>query len=280
MRAVNAGSQGRAWFNGIPRGSVVKNLPANAGDTRDMGLIPGSGRSPGGSVEFSGQPTQYSCLENSTDRGAWRATVHGIAQSDMTEHACTSGGVESTEDLSLQWHSFLSSWPRTRTTRISAKVCQSMGLPTLDKFSPQSPRSHLPSALALHFQNLIQVWRENICVKYWLFKRMPSGKWCGSLARSLVKLWVSPELQAGNPSPGPCCPSGNPPTQGQASFYGISGRAPWWTVLETGSYIVRDGLHYWIELLQILVRNMLRLLLPPTQKSELLFKFENKYLKK
>ena len=39
---------GGGWFNGIPRGSVVKSLPANAGDTRDMGLIPGSGRSPGG----------------------------------------------------------------------------------------------------------------------------------------------------------------------------------------------------------------------------------------
>ena len=44
---------------------VVKNLPANAGDTRDMGLIPGSGRSPG---EGNGNPLQYSCLKNSMDR--------------------------------------------------------------------------------------------------------------------------------------------------------------------------------------------------------------------
>ena len=71
-----------------------------------MGLIPGSGRSPG---EGNGNPLQYSCLKNPMDRGACWATVHGIAQSDMTEHARTSGGVESTEDLSLQWHSFLSS---------------------------------------------------------------------------------------------------------------------------------------------------------------------------
>ena len=53
----------------------VKNLPANAGDT---GSIPGSRRSPG---EGNGNPLQYSCLENSKDRGAWRVTVHGIVQS-------------------------------------------------------------------------------------------------------------------------------------------------------------------------------------------------------
>ena len=57
---------------------VVKNPPANAGDARDVGLIPGSGRSPG---VGNGNPFQYSCLENSMDRGAWRATVHGITKS-------------------------------------------------------------------------------------------------------------------------------------------------------------------------------------------------------
>ena len=56
---------------------MVKNLPANAGDLRDMGLIPGSGRSLGG---WNGNPLQYSCLENSMDRGAWRASVHEEAQ--------------------------------------------------------------------------------------------------------------------------------------------------------------------------------------------------------
>ena len=54
---------------------VVKNLPANAGDIRDAGSIPGSGRSPG---EGNDSPLQYSCLENPTDRGAWRATVHSV----------------------------------------------------------------------------------------------------------------------------------------------------------------------------------------------------------
>ena len=59
--------------------SVVKNSPANAGD---VGSIPGSGRSPG---EGSGNPLQYSCLGNPMDRGAWWATVHVIAESDMTQ---------------------------------------------------------------------------------------------------------------------------------------------------------------------------------------------------
>ena len=57
---------------------AVKNLPANAGDARDMGLIPGSGRSPG---ERNGNPLQYSCLENPMDRETWRAIVHGVTKS-------------------------------------------------------------------------------------------------------------------------------------------------------------------------------------------------------
>ena len=62
---------------------LVKNPPANA---EDVALIPGSGRSSGGG---NGNPLQYSCLENSMDRGAWRATVHGITTSQTqlsTQH--------------------------------------------------------------------------------------------------------------------------------------------------------------------------------------------------
>ena len=55
-----------------------KNPPANAGDVRDLGLIPGSGRSPGGG---NGNPLQYSCLENPMDREAWWVIVHGVAKS-------------------------------------------------------------------------------------------------------------------------------------------------------------------------------------------------------
>ena len=56
----------------------VKNLPANAGDTRDMGSVPGLGRSPGGG---HGNPLQYSCLEKPVDRGAQWATVHEVSKS-------------------------------------------------------------------------------------------------------------------------------------------------------------------------------------------------------
>ena len=54
---------------------VVKNLSTNSGDVRDKGSISGSERSPGAGY---GNPLQYSCLENPTDRGAWWATVHGV----------------------------------------------------------------------------------------------------------------------------------------------------------------------------------------------------------
>ena len=57
---------------------VVQNLPASLGDIRDRGWIPESGRSPGGG---HGNPHQYSCLENPTDRGAWWAKVHRVAKS-------------------------------------------------------------------------------------------------------------------------------------------------------------------------------------------------------
>ena len=57
---------------------MVENLPASAGDAGDTGLTPGWRRSPG---EGNGKPLQYSCLENSMDRGAWRATVDGISLS-------------------------------------------------------------------------------------------------------------------------------------------------------------------------------------------------------
>ena len=69
---------------GFPGSSAAKNLPANAGDAGDTGLIPGLGRSPGGR---HGNQLQHSCLGNRMDRGAQRATVHGVTESDTTEHA-------------------------------------------------------------------------------------------------------------------------------------------------------------------------------------------------
>ena len=65
---------------------MVKNLPSKTWDVRGMGLTPGSGRSPG---EGTGTPLQYSCLENSVDRGAWWATFYGVAESDTQKQLST-----------------------------------------------------------------------------------------------------------------------------------------------------------------------------------------------
>ena len=71
-------SKAYALSQGFPGGARGKNLPANAGDKRDMSLIPGWGRSPGGGP---GNLLQYSCLENPMDRGACQAIVHGVSKS-------------------------------------------------------------------------------------------------------------------------------------------------------------------------------------------------------
>ena len=78
-------------WGGFPGGTVVKNLPANAGDTRDAGLICGLGRSPG---VGNGNPLPYSCLENPMDRGVWRAAVHGVTCSPQvkSQSRLSSGG--------------------------------------------------------------------------------------------------------------------------------------------------------------------------------------------
>ena len=68
---------------GFPGCSMVKNLPPNAGDTGDEVSILGSERSPG---EGNGNPLHYSCLGNPGDRRAWQSTVHGVTESDTTEH--------------------------------------------------------------------------------------------------------------------------------------------------------------------------------------------------
>ena len=73
-----------SWSNsGFPGGAAVKNPPANAGDSRDMGSVPGSGRSSGGG---NGNLLQYSCPGNLMDRGAWQAIVHWVAKSRTQLH--------------------------------------------------------------------------------------------------------------------------------------------------------------------------------------------------
>ena len=70
-------------------GSVVKNQPANEGDVGDVGSIPGLGRY---CTEGNGNPLQHFCLENSVNRGAWKATVHGVTKSQTRQsdymHVC------------------------------------------------------------------------------------------------------------------------------------------------------------------------------------------------
>ena len=76
--------------SGFPGGASGKEPICQCRNVRDMDLIPGSGRSPGGG---HGNPLQYSCLEDPMDRGAWRATVHGVAKSQtrlkrLSTHGC------------------------------------------------------------------------------------------------------------------------------------------------------------------------------------------------
>ena len=66
------------WLIDLPRWHGGKNLPGDAGDARDAGSVPWSGKSPG---EGNGNPLRYSCLKSSVDRGAWQATVHRVTKS-------------------------------------------------------------------------------------------------------------------------------------------------------------------------------------------------------
>ena len=84
---------GMCSLSSVGTGGASQVAYANAGDTRDVGLTPGWGRAPG---EGNGNPFQYSCMENSLDRGAWWATVHGVkkSQTRVSMHACTHVHIE------------------------------------------------------------------------------------------------------------------------------------------------------------------------------------------
>ena len=85
--------------NGAYQGALlVKNPSASARGAKDMGSVPGSGRSPGGG---HGRPLPYSCLENPMDRGAWQATVHGVAQSRTRLKGLSSSGIGVMDCVSL-----------------------------------------------------------------------------------------------------------------------------------------------------------------------------------
>ena len=125
---------------GFPGGAVVKNPPANA-DTRDTDSIPGLGRSP---EVGNGNPLQYSCLENSMDRGAWRATVHGVAELDMTEHIYLSVMVTGQRILGeIIAAIFESNLPETHPSEIS---CRQLNTSPLDykEIKPVSIKGNQP----------------------------------------------------------------------------------------------------------------------------------------
>ena len=133
----------------FPGGAVVKNLPANAGDTKDMGLIPGSGRSPG---VGNGNPLQYPCLENSQDRGAWWAILHGVAKSwtRLRDWVC-----------SMHKHTHIRAWTEVRSNR--DKTYLRPGIKTRD----------LPVSLAVFFLLLLfalklKSWLDNWKPWLWL----------------------------------------------------------------------------------------------------------------
>ena len=116
---------------------VVKSPSANAGDLRDTGSIPGSGRSPGGG---HGNPLQYSCPENPMGRRAWQATVHRVAESDTTEATQQARMHQERETaysrwrrcwmLAYQWHDHLGLLPETRWT---LRTCRSVGLSIMSR---------------------------------------------------------------------------------------------------------------------------------------------------
>ena len=90
-------------LSGLPvKELLVKNLPTNAGDIREVGFIPGSGKSPG----EHGNPLQYSCLENPMDKGAWWAIVHGIMTEQLSTQIFTIKLIKQFKDLGFIFENF------------------------------------------------------------------------------------------------------------------------------------------------------------------------------
>ena len=122
-------------YVGFPGGSVVKNPPANAGESKDLGSFPGSGISPG---EGNGKPLQYSCLENPMDKGAWQAQVHGASTSQtwLNEHAHTciyiADSLCCTGILFHEWIS--SSWILASLTSFHVPFCFRYWYPGLEGY--------------------------------------------------------------------------------------------------------------------------------------------------
>ena len=138
---------------GLPRCTVVKNLPANAGDTRDVGLIPGSGRSP---RLGNDNPLQYSCLENSMGRGAWRAKVHGVTKSwtwlsNWTDWLIVQTEAEGRDQLISNGWVIMSSYPVYSLWLILSDECLVTDFQSLSvSNSPQEHNSTHTPGVCLH----------------------------------------------------------------------------------------------------------------------------------
>ena len=150
---------------------------ANAGNVRNMGSIPGSGRSP---EEGNGSPLQYSCLENPTDRGAWWATVHGVAKSwtqlkRLSMHIAHTQSVLLIPSSGLQWASLMAQmvknppamqetwvpslsgkffWRRKWQPTLVLLPGKSQGWRSLEGYSPWGRKESKTERLHFHFSRL------------------------------------------------------------------------------------------------------------------------------
>ena len=174
-------------FLGFPGGSVEKNLPANAGDTGNVGLIPGLGRSPGGG---NGNPLQYSCLEHSTDRRAWQAAVspEGHKELDTTSQLSTHRIRHKEIFYSLFWYykqkTVSSSWKKEKARcekvwkedeiiHLTWNPCGGVVL-SLEFFYMIQKNNKLGRyslASFKDFQNMWEAWLTSISVAMYIIKR-------------------------------------------------------------------------------------------------------------
>ena len=111
------GSRSPRRHSGLPWWLSDKESTCNAGDARDMGLIPGLGRSPGGG---HGNPQQYSCLENPMDRGAWQLIVHGVAKSCTWLKRISSSSRQQAGNIQLRVKHYMD-WIEAKYSHISIK---------------------------------------------------------------------------------------------------------------------------------------------------------------
>ena len=163
---------------GFPGGSAVQNLPASAEDSRDTGLIPGSGRPPG---EGHGNPFQYSCLGNPMDRGAWRATVLGVGYDLVTKQqqpAMRNVAVLCSSGWASAWHP-----PRKKqaspsppqSPRMSDEEGHLYTKATQPFASAQEPRQHW----------MVHVWRNEPIVAT-VLQNVGSEEWKGKIKRKVT----------------------------------------------------------------------------------------------